>query len=223
MKPCLFSCFSFSENYLTVKGTALILARSECGGRSVLGSSGGKSNSHCWRDSSVQVVVVATFRRYSASSPAHDLCLTTNRHNHSGKSSFNLLSVFLQFVFALIIILCSLRFAGSKTGMWNTHTKPLFSRGHNKRLPGHRRSCHTGLVSLTNSKLMMTSLWWRGIEYSCFLSGFDLENDKATIGLVLPVWSDTLIRFDGDGLVQCYNSGFSLLYKLLKAGTDIIL
>ena len=119
----------------------------------------------------------------------------------------------LYFVFSM--------FAGSKTGMWNTHTKPLFSRGHNKRLPGHRRSCHTGLVSLTNSKLMMTSLWWRGIEYSCFLSGFDLENDKATIGLVLPVWSDTLIRFDGDGLVQCYNSGFSLLYKLLKARTDI--
>ena len=33
----------------------------------------------------------------------------------------------------------------------------------------------------------------------CTFPGIDIDADNATVGLVLPIWSGTVIRLDGDG------------------------
>ena len=36
-------------------------------------------------------------------------------------------------------------------------------------------------------------------QEECAIIGFDITNDKPTVGLVIPVWTDLDFHLDGDG------------------------
>ncbi|XP_064613046.1 protein phosphatase Slingshot homolog 1-like isoform X2 [Liolophura sinensis] len=57
-----------------------------------------------------------------------------------------------------------------------------------------------------NRYMAVVSCVGRQDTEECLILGIDCNNDKATIGLVLPIWANTKIKLDGDG-------GFSINYE----------